>query len=222
MKIISLNIGQPETLTDYHGKSFSSCVRKKPTENEINITINGFDGDSVVDTKNHGGPHRAVHIFSEEHYAFFNNKNGSPLPVPAFGENITLQGYNEHDAHVGDILKVGDVILQISQPTERCSTMGKALHQVKLLKWIHEQLMTGFYARVLQPGKISKNSTIELIEKGPAELNINYLNKLLFKDKKDLGRLNRVCEFEVLSPHWIKSARKQFGRGSPSGKINDN
>ncbi len=212
MQIISLNIGQPETLTDYHGKSFTSCVRKNPTDHDVEVTFNGLVGDSVVDTINHGGPHRAVHIFSEEHYAFFNVKNGSPLPVPAFGENITLQGYNEHHANVGDILKVGDAILQISQPTERCSTMGKSLLQPKLLKWIHEQLMSGFYARVLQPGTLSKHSPVELIEKGPLELNINYLNRLLFKDKKDPAQLNRVCEYEVLSPHWKQSARKQFTR----------
>lgn len=209
MKIISLNIGQPETLTDYHGKSFTSCVRKKPIDKEVKISFNGLVGDSVVDTSNHGGPHRAVHIFSVEHYTFFNNKNGLALPVPAFGENITIQGYTEHDANVGDILKLGEAIIQISQPTERCSTMGKALHQPKLLKWIHEKLMTGFYARVLQPGIFSKNSPIELVEKGPTELNINHLNKLLFEGKKDLDRLNRACEFEVLSPHWIKSALKQ-------------
>jgi len=193
MKIISINLGQAEILTDNHGKSFTSCVRKKPTVAEVAVGFNGLAGDSVADTLHHGGVHRALHLFCFEHYPFFNAKNGAPLPIPSFGENITLQGYVEQQANVGDILKIGSAVVQVSQPTERCSTMGKALHQPKLLKWIHEKMMSGFYLRVLTEGTFSKISSIEVIEKGPDELNIDALNQLLFKTAKNIAKLNCYC-----------------------------
>ncbi len=88
--------------------------------------------------------------------------------------------------------------------------MGRALHQAKLLKWIHEKLMTGFYLRILEEGEVSHKSKIELLEKGPDILNIDYLNKVLFKLPKDIQQLYELCKYEELSPRWKRSALKQF------------
>jgi MOSC domain-containing protein YiiM len=194
---------------DYNGNEFTSSVKKRPTNELQKLEKLGFVNDSIVDVE-HGGEHMAVHVFSHDHYPFFNQQSGLDLPIPTFGENLTISDLNEQNVNVGDIWKLGSAVVQISQPTERCRTMGRLHHQPKLLKWIHMEMMTGFYIRVLEEGEVSQTSSIEIIEKGPDILNIDHLNQVLFKRPKVLSELEQICSFEVLSPRWKKSALKQF------------
>ncbi len=211
MKIESLNIGQAESIVDNHHTTFISCVSKNPTDKIIKLKTLGLVGDSVVDIE-HGGEHMAVHVFSHDHYSFFNEKNGKNFPIPSFGENLTISALQEKQINVGDIWQLGNTVVQVSQPTIRCRTMGRALHQPKLLKWIHQEMMTGFYLRVLEEGEISKQSTIKILEKGPEVLNIDHLNQVLFKRPKSIEQLEKLCKYPVLSPRWKKSAYQLFNK----------
>ena len=40
-------------------------------------------------------------------------------------ENLTLSGYGEEEARAGDVLRVGGAVLRVTQPTERCGTIGR-------------------------------------------------------------------------------------------------
>jgi len=209
MKIVSLNIGQPENHLDYNGTKFLSSVLKRPTNETQKLEKLGFVNDSIVDV-GHGGEHMAVHVFSYDHYPFFNQQSGIEFPIPSFGENLTITNLHEKQTNVGDIWKLGSAVVQVSQPTERCRTMGRLHHQPKLLKWIHMEMMTGFYIRVLEEGEVSQNSSTEILEKGPDILNIDHLNQVLFKLPKVISELEEICKHEVLSPRWKESALMQF------------
>ena len=208
--IQSINLGQVQPLTDYHGISFISAVAKRPTNNEILLTKTGIEGDSVADTHHHGGAERALHLFSFEHYEFFNQQAETILPIPAFGENITLRGLTEKETRVGDILQIGTAQIQISQPTQRCRTMGRAIHQKKLLKWIHMHYMTGVYARVLKEGRFSVRSKVRILQKGPSALNVHYLNQQFFNANNLQLEADRIEPFEELSELWKHSLNKRL------------
>jgi len=209
MKIVSLNLGKSENHLDYNGREFNSCVRKRPSSETQKLEKLGFINDSIVDV-GHGGEHMAVHVFSHDHYPFFNQQSGIEFPIPCFGENLTISNLHEKQTNVGDIWKLGTAVVQVSQPTERCRTMGRLHHQPKLLKWIHMEMMTGFYIRVLEEGEVSHNSSIEILEKGPDILNIDHLNQVLFKRPKVISELAEICNHQVLSPRWKESAIMQF------------
>ncbi len=209
MKIASLNIGQAEIHLDYNAKEFVSAVKKQSTTEFQRLEKLGFVNDAIVDAA-HGGEHMAVHVFSLDHYPFFNQKSDFNFPIPSFGENLTIENLDEKNTNVGDIWRLGTATVQVSQPTERCRTMGRLHHQPKLLKWIHEKMMTGFYLRVLQPGEVRSDSEIEVIQKGPDLLNIDHLNQVLFKRPKVISELKQICQHEILSPRWKESAMRQF------------
>jgi MOSC domain-containing protein YiiM len=94
-------------------------------------------------------------VFATESYRIFERRAGRSLPVPSFGENLTVSGYDERVACVGDILRVGGALVQVSMPTEHCNKPGRLVGAPQLLKWILETLRTGFYLRVLEPGAIA-------------------------------------------------------------------
>ncbi|WP_373030120.1 MOSC domain-containing protein [Sulfurovum sp.] len=100
---------------------------------------------------------RSVLITSEASYALA-AKNHIRLPFGALGENILIN-YNPYHLTAGDQLRIGDVILEISQNCTMCDHLSK----------IDENLPTllkedrGIFARVIEGGVIKKEDKIYLL-----------------------------------------------------------
>src|SRR5436190_18820610 len=72
------------------------------------VTKDGVAGDWQKNRKYHGGPDRAVCVFSQELYSWLRDK-GIDLVNGSVGENFTTRGLDLHKLSVGDRLRVGDV-----------------------------------------------------------------------------------------------------------------
>ncbi len=67
-----------------------------------------LDGDRQADLSVHGGPYKAVYAYPSEHYEFWQKELPEmDLPWGQFGENLTTEGLNERDTHIGDVLRIG-------------------------------------------------------------------------------------------------------------------
>ncbi|MDP6969802.1 MAG: MOSC domain-containing protein [Gammaproteobacteria bacterium] len=208
MTIVYLNIGMPKQQVDRHGKEFVTGIAKQHTTQALQLTHSGLPNDGSFEVV-HGTPDRALHVFSHEHYDFFAQCAGSPIQHCSFGENLCVSGFTEQDVCVGDIWQLGEAIVQVSMPTERCSTIGRRLQLPKMLHWIHEQMMTGYYLRVLQTGIISVKSNIVCIERPVPEWTIDRLNQLLFK-QRDSQLMTAACAVEELSKEWKQRAWQMY------------
>lgn len=201
IKIVSLNRGLPQNIKLRNGNTLYSGLCKRPTDEKIFLSTTGFEEDDTAEDY-HGGESMALHVFAHENYAFYNSKAGFELPIPAFGENLTLSGYTENEARVGDILKIGNAKVQVSQPTERCKNIGLSLGLPQMLKWIHEELRTGFYFRVLQEGEISVESEVHLLRLGSEEGLVAKLNQVMFRHISNQQMVEKAAKTESLSPEW--------------------
>ena len=90
--------------------------------------------------------------------------NGIELEIGSLGENI-LFDFNPHEYNVGDILKVGQSYLQITQHCTICSHL--AVFDKKLPKLV--QNCRGLYCKILQGGLIKANMRVERVDNGPAQ-----------------------------------------------------
>ncbi|BBM85888.1 MOSC domain-containing protein [Candidatus Uabimicrobium amorphum] len=207
MQIKSLNVGMPQTIKTENNE-FVSAIRKVPTSQKIMLTKMGFEGDGCYEPV-HGGVHKAVHMFCFDNYAFFEERAQSSLPIPTFGENITICGYDECEARVGDTLQMGDAIVQISEPTIRCNTIGRSAGYPLMLKWIHEQYKTGFYLRVLQEGNICVDSSITMLDRGSEEATIDKLNRAMFCHMDNMEIVKPLLEITGLSDGWKENLKKR-------------
>jgi MOSC domain-containing protein YiiM len=211
IKIVSLNIGLPEKVTFKNGGEIISGIRKKPSDKKIKLSKTGLKGDDSFEDC-HGGPSRALHVFCFENYAFYNAKAGFEIPLPTFGENLTLQGYTEDKARVGDVLSIAESRVQVSQPTERCKNVGLAIGQPQMLRWIHESMKTGFYFRVLEEGFISSDSEITLLERGEESASIAHLNHIFYREIKDKDQVLKTSQNKDLSEEWKERLLKLHQR----------
>ena len=101
---------------------------------------------------------RSVLITSLESYTLAES-HGIDIPFGALGENVLID-YNPYDLSTGSRLKIGTVILEISQ----LCTLCKSLTQVdaKLPKLLKND--RGIFSKVLESGTISVDDDIYLLD----------------------------------------------------------
>jgi MOSC domain-containing protein YiiM len=100
----------------------SGGVPKLPIR-EATIRTNGLDGD-VQKNKMHGGPTRAVCLFSLEVILALQSE-GHPIYPGSIGENVTITGLPWTSLAVGQRWALGDeVILALVEPTNPCKNIA--------------------------------------------------------------------------------------------------
>lgn len=138
---------------------------------EAEITPLGIVGDEHAHPAIHGGPRKALLIIASEVVDDL-AAMGYPVFYGALGENLTTRGLDISSLRIGDEIRAGDAVLEITQPRGPCSTLdvyGAGIQQqiydkrVKALdpsspRWG----MSGFYVRVLLPGRVHTGDIIAL------------------------------------------------------------
>src|SRR5262245_45243902 len=75
------------------------------------VSIDGVEGDWQKTRKYHGGPDRAICLYSEELYEFLRDK-GVDLVNGSVGENFTTRGLDLQAVAVGDRIRVGECVIE--------------------------------------------------------------------------------------------------------------
>lgn len=136
------------------------------------ITPLGIEGDSHAHPSIHGGPRKAILLIASEVVDELTAR-GYPLFYGAMGENLTTRGIRVRDLRVGDRLRAGGALLEITQPRGPCTALdvyGESLKsevydiRVKALDTESPHWgMSGFYSQVLTPGPVQTDDRIEVI-----------------------------------------------------------
>lgn len=207
--VLALSVGEVGTLV-HGGREVASGFRKTPTENRVQLDVNGLAGDQQGDLTVHGGPEKAVCVYSFEHYPAWEAELELILQMPAFGENLTTLGLLESDVFLGDTFRWGSATVQVSQPRRPCFKVA-ARHGIKdLAVRVEDSLRTGFYFRVLQPGRVSASDNLVLTDVEPAGISVadvslamNGRRSGLCADERN-NLLDKVLRSRTLLPQrWI-------------------
>lgn len=209
IEIVSLNIGRPVKL-GYRGKELFTGIFKSQVKGSIFLGITNFEGDGQADLVHHGGEDKAVCVYSYEHYPYWEENLNRQLTFGAFGENLTVKGMLETDIHIGDTFKLGEAIVQVSQPRQPCYKVARRYNISDLPLKIQDTGFTGFYLRVLQEGQVDKNSNIELINLDPNKITINFANKIMHHDKNNFDAIREILTVNALSKSWRKTFTKRL------------
>lgn len=163
MKILSINIAGSKSFT-YQGKTVNTGIFKEPVSGRVRVQRLGLDGDVQVDRRVHGGVDKAVYAYPFEHYAHWEKFLGrTGFAFGQFGENLTTAGLLEDDARVGDVWRVGEVVLQVTQPREPCFKLMAKLNDFTFAKPFFASGRTGFYLRVLEEGELGAGDVLERV-----------------------------------------------------------
>lgn len=211
-RITSISIGKPKSLSVNSSRPVKTSFLRTPIECKVFLGYEGFENDQVGDPRLHGGVDKAVCVYSREHFNYWIHEKGLHLNTPAFGENLTVEGLLETNAHIGDVFKIGDAQVQISQPRQPCHKINKVYNNQEMACWVKSSGFTGFYFRVIEQGWVTPGDEIILIKEGEGGFSIYELNCFLSKSKgeNDPKRLAEAVKLEALTEEWRKLLRKRL------------
>ncbi|HEY8852079.1 MAG TPA: MOSC domain-containing protein [Gemmatimonadaceae bacterium] len=125
----------------------------------------GLLGDTQSDKVHHGGPERAVCIYSLERINAL-QQEGHPIDVGTVGENITVEGVDWELVVPGVRLKLGEeVVLEVASFAAPCETIKESFIAGRFVR-ISQKLHPGWSrvcARVLTEGEIHFGDHVEVI-----------------------------------------------------------
>lgn len=144
MKVLSVNA------------STKKGVIKVPVDH-IELDSNGIMGDAHA-----GNWHRQVSLLGKESFEKFKKEAGRNIEFGEFAENITTEGLLLHECKPFDIIKIGEVILEITQIGKSCHGDGCAIY-----KEVGNCVMPkeGVFARVVKGGVVKAGDTLEYQQK---------------------------------------------------------
>lgn len=129
------------------------------------VSTLGIIGDEHNNTKIHGGPTRALCLYSLERILAL-QKEGHPIYPGATGENVVLTGLDWDSVIPGAVLTLGDSVrIEITQYTEPCPKITNAFMKGDISR-IGQSQHPGWsrvYAKVLQTGSICVGDKASLV-----------------------------------------------------------
>ncbi|GAB7541448.1 MOSC domain-containing protein [Cupriavidus sp. CuC1] len=165
-----------------------SGIRKHPLStllHPLSVAVRplGLAGDEQADLSVHGGLDKAVYAYPAEHYAWWNERRrearlpeaGKPLVPGAMGENLTLEGVLETDLWVGDLLRIGDVVLKVESPRQPCYKLNAVMGYRHAIKHMVQSGYSGIYLSVVTPGDLQAGAAVA-VEPGPRDVSIESIN----------------------------------------------
>ncbi|MFX3635197.1 MAG: MOSC domain-containing protein [Candidatus Pristimantibacillus sp.] len=200
-QIVSLNVGMPVTAS--HGsKQIQTGIFKSSSTDSHQLKFNGLSGDGQADLIHHGGPDKAVCVYCEQHYPYWEQQLERKLEPGAFGENWTISEWTERDICIGDIIQAGEVVVQVSQPRQPCYKIGIRHQMPELTEQVQKTGYTGFYFRVLQEGRITAGIPLLFISRHPAAISIAEANRIMYTDKNDVDAIKALLAVDELAASW--------------------
>lgn len=130
---------------------------------EAVVTVNGLEGDKQRDRRFHGGPTRALCLYSDDLIEQLVSE-GHPVTRGSLGENVTIRGVDWSEVRPGTRLTIGEVEVEITSYAAPCKTIrGSFLDEQ--FKRIAQKLHRGWsrvYCRVIREGVIRVNDPVSV------------------------------------------------------------
>lgn len=132
---------------------------------EAQVTTNGLDGDVQAHPKIHGGPDKALCLFSLERILEL-QAEGHPIYPGSVGENVTVTGLDWNALKPGDRLALGDkVVVEISSYTNPCNSLVESFIEGDFTR-IAQKKHPGesrLYARVIETGRLFVGQPVRVL-----------------------------------------------------------
>ena len=202
MKLLSVNVSQPKEVS-YNGKRIKTGIFKEPVSGRTMMRRLNLDGDGQGDLTVHGGIHKAVYVYPMEHYDYWKHELGrDDLTYGQFGENLTVEGLLEETVHIGDVFRVGEALVEVSQPRVPCFKLGIKMGNPQIVKPFLASERVGFYVRVLEEGKVGAGDTIDRTKVGEGRMTVKEIVHLRHFDNANTEDAERAANLPALTPSW--------------------
>lgn len=215
--LVSVNVGQPQDVL-WNGRTVHTGAWKAPVTGPRMVRRLNIDGDGQGDLGGHGGENRAVLVYQVASYDHWATVLGRDDLTPgAFGENLTVDGLPDDEVCIGDRYRIGEVVLEVTQPRVTCYRVGMRLGEPRMAALLVSHHRPGFYCRVLTEGEVVAGQDIVKIEDGPHQVSVAEIDALLYLPGHPRDALKRAASIPALSPGWKTSLQSLLEQDAGTG-----
>lgn len=192
MKLVSVNRALVAPLfvgSEGQRQAVMSAIRKQPVDGSVDVRPLGLAGDEQADLSVHGGLDKAVYLYPREHYALWEDhlarlrRQPVALAAGCLGENLTTEGVLESALWVGDRLRIGSVLLEVTEPRQPCFKFAAVMGYAAAPKHMLQSGASGVYLKVVEPGSLQAGNAIDLLP-GRREVSIASINDRRLKGRQ--------------------------------------
>ena len=200
---------------DYTRPGSRSAIDKRAVEGPVRIGPEGLAGDEQGDRRVHGGPDKAIHHYPRDHYASWQGEVGAHALLQAagaFGENISTAGITEADVCLGDRLRLGSALVEVSQARQPCWKLSDRFGIADMARRVQDSGRSGWYYRVLETGTVQAGDTLVLVDRPHPHWPLPRLSELLYRRTLDRDELHGALALPLV-PSWRKLFERRVQQG---------
>jgi len=181
----------------------------------LTVSFDGTEEDEQGNKKLHGGPEKVLHQYGLPGYRqlakAYPSLSDNFIPG-SIGENLTVEGMDDTRVLVGDIYKMGDVVLQVSAPRAPCNKISHRFGEKNMDRFVGKLGITGWYYRVLETGVLLQNAEVSLLERPSESVSIHDLVTAIFAEQASCDDLAYYSSLEVLDQEWRDKCKQKAKR----------
>ena len=221
-RVGALNVGRPQTLgregaADPFDQAWTTGIFKTPVDGPVRLARLGFEGDGQADLTVHGGPDKAVCVYSADHYPGWRRALGMDrFTFGAFGENLTIEGLDEAQVCIGDVWSLGNALVEISQPRQPCWKLAQKWRRRTLTDEVASSGRTGWYFRVLREGTVTAGDILFLVDRPHPEWSVAAANHVMHRREGDAAALASLKSLSASWRHTLERRLQASKRGTAS------
>eukprot|EP00656_Telonema_subtile_P037562 TRINITY_DN41829_c0_g2_i1.p1 TRINITY_DN41829_c0_g2~~TRINITY_DN41829_c0_g2_i1.p1 ORF type:complete len:257 (-),score=42.17 TRINITY_DN41829_c0_g2_i1:159-929(-) len=127
----------------------------------------------------------------------------------SIGQNLTLRLL--HPVCVGDVIKVGSALLQVTGPRHPCVKNDYA-HGAGVREAMHAHALAGFFVRVLRSGRVQPEDPLQLLDRPHPEWPYKRVHQLLYGNEqftRDPTLLAQIAALPCLGEHRYRAVARR-------------
>jgi ferredoxin-NADP reductase/MOSC domain-containing protein YiiM len=221
-RLLSVNVGLPRDIT-WQGRTVRTGIWKAPIEGRRLVRRLNIDGDGQGDLEGHGGENRAVFVYQTDSYRYWQSELGrNDFTYGQFGENFTVDGLSDQEVCIGDRYRIGDALLEVTQPRVTCYRVGIRTNEPRMPALLVAHGRPGFYFRVLKEGEVAAGDEIVQVAVGPERMSVAEIDALLYRPGHASSEVERALRIPALSVGWRGSFQALLDQDRKGGTITGN
>jgi ferredoxin-NADP reductase/MOSC domain-containing protein YiiM len=218
-RLVSVNVGMPRDV-EWQGRTVHTGIWKSPVAGPRRVRRLNIDGDGQGDLAGHGGEQRAVYVYQLDSYRYWAEQlDRDDFGYGQFGENFTVSGLADDEVCIGDRYRVGEALLEVTQPRVTCYRVGIRMNEPRMPALLTGSGRPGFYLRVIEEGDVEAGLLIHKVADGPERMSVAEVSALLYRSPHPRAALQRALRIPALSPGWRGSFQALLdgdgGQGNP-------
>ncbi|MCQ4296573.1 MOSC domain-containing protein [Pseudomonas stutzeri] len=202
-----------ERFSPLPGSSKATAMDKHASAGPLWLGMAGLQGDRVADQRFHGGPERTLCHYPTQHYVYWAQRFAqlrTRLGLGAFGENLGSEQLDEAQVCIGDRLRWGGALIEVSQPRSPCIRLDSR-HGVRgLARELSASGRIGWLYRTIEEGHVRPGDALQLLERPHPGVSVTHLWRCFLDPGLADETLLQLAELPRLATHYRAIFRQRY------------